>query len=83
MEALRQESCKAARALMNWTAMDLATEAGVSIDTLRSFESGRSKTLSRENEAAIRKAFQENGVKFLATGDVSTGEGVAIDRDKD
>lgn len=77
MQALTQRECKAARALLDITAAELAQMAGVSPDTMRSFESGRSKTLSRENEALIRTALAEAGVQLMQPGDIAAGVGVA------
>lgn len=78
MQALTQQQCKAARALLDITAAKLAELAGVSPDTMRSFESGRSKTLSRENEALIREALSSEGIQFMNTGDVAEGPGVGV-----
>ena len=78
MNALDRGTCKAARMLIDWTAAQLAEAAAVSQDTLRSFESGRTRTLSRENEAAIRKALEAQGVQFLESGQVASGPGVAL-----
>lgn len=78
MDALERSTCKAARMLIDWTAAQLAEMADVSQDTLRSFESGRTRHLSRENEAAIRKALEAQGVQFLSSGQVATGPGVAL-----
>lgn len=65
LEPLDRTICKAARALLEWRAEDLAREAKLSLDTLRSFESGRTKTLSRESERAVRMAFMSAGVEFI------------------
>jgi len=81
LRALSQEDCKAARAYLNWKAGDLAEAAGVSIDTLRSFESGRSKTLSASNQAAVVKALEAQGIQFLEDGQVAAGPGVAMKGD--
>jgi len=78
MDALDRGTCKAARMLIDWTGAQLADAAAVSQDTLRSFESGRTRTLSRENEAAIRKALEAQGVQFLESGQVAIGPGVAL-----
>jgi hypothetical protein len=74
---LDRTTCKAARALLDWTAGGLAAAAGISSDTLRSFESGRTKSLSRENERAVRTALREAGVQILDAGDAADGPGVA------
>ena len=77
MEALDRSTCKAARALVEWTAAQLGEAASVPVDTIRSFESGRTRTLSRDNESAIRKALQACGVQFLNAGSVAGGPGLA------
>ena len=58
----------------------MAEAAGISIDTLRSFESGRSKTLSATNQAALIEAFKTQGIQFLEDGDNAEGVGVALKR---
>lgn len=78
MQALDRNTCKAARALVDWTASELGEKSAVPIDTIRSFESGRTKMLSRDNERSIRKALEAGGVQFLDTGQVSTGIGVVL-----
>ena len=77
MLPLTRESCKAARALVNWTAAKLGEAAGVPVDTIRSFESSRTRTLNRENEFAIRKAFEVEGIQFLEAGAIARGSGVS------
>ena len=69
---------RSARGLVDWSATDLAKRSNVSIDTIRSFESGRTKSLTATNQEAIRVAFVEAGVQFLESGDVATGPGVAL-----
>ena len=81
MIELTQALCKAARGLMEWTAMDLAGASGISIDTLRSFESGRTQRLGRDNEALVIRAFEERGVEFIPEN--GGGAGVRLrDRSK-
>ena len=62
---LTSKLTKAARALAGWTALDLSTASGVPHDTIRSFESGRTKTLTAVNERAIITAFEAAGVAFI------------------
>ena len=45
--------------------MDLSNASGVPIDTIRSFESGRTKSLNDVNERAIVTAFDAAGVVFI------------------
>lgn len=74
MNPLDRRVCKAARSLLDWTAAALSTAAGVPTDTVRSFESGRTKSLSRPNEAAIVEAFRKAGVVFVP----ENGGGVGV-----
>ena len=78
MRALTQKDSKAARAYLNWTASELAEKSEVSIDTLRSFESGRSKSLSAGYQAQVVEAFEKAGIQFLEDGSVAAGPGVAL-----
>ena len=78
MAVLTAQLCKAARALVDWKATDLSAKSGVPLDTLRSFESGRTKTLRAENDAAVRAALRVVGVVFLSPGDGVEGEGVEL-----
>ena len=75
---LTKEICKAARQLIGWTTKQLSEESGVSFDTLRSFESGRSKSLNAFNQEAVQKTLERAGVQFLEGGDIASGNGVAI-----
>lgn len=62
---LTQRLNRAARGLLGWTVADQTEASGVSSDTLRSFESGRTKRLSRENETAAIAAFEANGLVLI------------------
>ncbi len=66
MTELTQALCKAARGLLEWSIKDLSETSGVSLDTLRSFESGRTRRLSRANEAQIIVTFEGHGLAFIA-----------------
>ncbi|RWR31498.1 transcriptional regulator [Sinirhodobacter populi] len=78
MDVLTANLCKSGRTLIAWTAQALADASSVPIDTIRSFESGRTRALSRDNEAAIRRALEAQGVQFLEGGQVAAGPGVAL-----
>ena len=56
----------------------LSEVSDVPLDTIKSFESGRSKFLSAANQDAVQKALEAAGVQFLEGGDVSGGSGVAL-----
>ncbi|WP_424944302.1 helix-turn-helix domain-containing protein [Aliiroseovarius crassostreae] len=75
---ITKEISKAARGLVGWSANNLAVAAGISPDTIRSFESGRTRSLSAENQDAVKKALEAAGVQFLESGDAATGPGVAL-----
>lgn len=75
---LTKQTCKAARMLLEWKANDLADAAGISPDTVRSFESGRTKSLSASNQEAVIRAFEAEGIQFLDNGDLASGPGVAL-----
>ena len=75
---ITKEISKAARGLVGWSANRLADEAGISPDTIRSFESGRTGSLSAANQEAVQKSLEAAGVQFLENGDVAAGTGVAM-----
>jgi transcriptional regulator with XRE-family HTH domain len=71
---------RAARALIGWSQEVLAEASGVSISTIRDFESGR-RDASPENLQAMRKALQQRGgVEFLPDDD-DAGPGVRLARE--
>jgi DNA-binding XRE family transcriptional regulator len=78
MQALDKATCKAARSFVDWTASELGQAAGVPVDTIRSFESGRTRNLSRDNEAAIRSALEARGIHFIETGQIAAGPGLTF-----
>lgn len=65
---------RAARALLRWTAQDLADAAGVGVATLRRMEvmegvpSGQVRTLM-----AIKAALESAGIEFIGTPDDKPG----------
>jgi transcriptional regulator with XRE-family HTH domain len=59
--------CRAARALLDWTQDDLAAAAQVGVVTLRQFERGVSQP-RRAIVAALRRALEEAGVRFIDRG---------------
>jgi transcriptional regulator with XRE-family HTH domain len=69
---------RAARALIGWSQENLAEQSGISISTVRDFESGR-RDAAPENEQAIRKALEkQGGIKFLPR-DKNAGPGVRLE----
>jgi len=76
-EFLLGAQIRAARALLNWTAADLAVKASLGLNTIRRAEAINGKTaLTAANELAIRRVLEEAGVRFIdANGD---GPGVRL-----
>lgn len=57
---------RAARALLRWTALDLAVASKVGVATIRRVEVVDGEIpVTRANEAAIRQAFENAGVEFI------------------
>jgi DNA-binding XRE family transcriptional regulator len=55
--------CRAARALLNWTQGELAGRSGVSIGTIRGFETDQTSPIPA-TLAALRQALEKAGVEF-------------------
>ena len=68
------EQIRAARAMLKWTADDLAKKSEIGVATIRRLEimnglpSGQARVLS-----AIQKALEEGGVEFIGTPDQQPG----------
>jgi hypothetical protein len=60
------EQCRAARAWLDWTILELASRAKVGDSTIRSFEAGK-RTPIQNNLDAIRRALEEEGMIFTYT----------------
>ena len=73
------EQIRAARALLGWTAADLAEKSGVSYPTIQRLDATKGVATGRhETVEAIRKALETQGVQFLEAGQVAAGPGVAM-----
>ncbi len=71
---------RSARALIDWSQERLAHESGVSISTIRDFESGR-RDPARENlQAIVRTLAAIGAVRFLSE-DENLGPGVRLTKD--
>jgi transcriptional regulator with XRE-family HTH domain len=55
---------RGARGILEWTQGRLATEAGVSLSTVKDFESGR-RTPIGNNLSAMQRAFEAAGIEFI------------------
>ena len=57
---------RAARALLNWSAVDLAQNSSVGVNTIRRAEVAKERTsLTAANDLAIRRALESSGVEFI------------------
>jgi ribosome-binding protein aMBF1 (putative translation factor) len=64
--ALSSAQIRAARALLRWSAADLAREATLGANTIRRAEVAEGRTsLTAANELAVRRAFESAGVEFI------------------
>ncbi|GAB5447168.1 helix-turn-helix domain-containing protein [Gymnodinialimonas sp.] len=73
------EQIRAARALLGWTASDLAQAAGVSYPTVQRMDATQGPVGGRHATViAIREALERDGIQFLQGGETANGQGVAI-----
>ena len=66
MVILTPAACRAARALLGWSAKDLVREAGVSARTVSAVETGRA--FGVEAEKKIKAAFSQRDVEITNEG---------------
>jgi hypothetical protein len=63
---LTSAQIRAARALVRWSALQLANESAVGVTTIRRAELTGSETkLTRVNDQAIRRVLEAAGVEFI------------------
>ena len=63
---LSSPQIRAARALIRWSAEDLAKETALSVTTIRRAELAESETsLTSANDRAIRQALEAAGIEFI------------------
>jgi transcriptional regulator with XRE-family HTH domain len=63
---LTSAQIRAARALIRWSALELAERSGVGVTTIRRAELTASETkLTRVNDQAIRRTLEEAGIEFI------------------
>ena len=87
---LTSAQIRAARALIRWSAQELADASSVGVTTIRRAELTQSETkLTRANDQAIRRALEAAGVEFIdaegggpgvSTGFIATAMDLAIAR---
>ena len=65
-EASDQRQMRAARALLRWSAEDLARESAVGVATIRRAETTENETsMTAANDLAVRRALETAGVEFI------------------
>ena len=73
------EQIRAARALLKWSARELAEASGIGWATVQRLESRDGPLMGYEQtHDSIRRALEEQGVQFLEGGQVAAGPGVAL-----
>jgi predicted transcriptional regulator len=71
----REKQVKAARCLLGWSQRDLARRARVGLSTVADFERGARDPI-HNNVAAIMRALEEGGIKFVPNGVLMREAGV-------
>ena len=65
-KSLTSAQIRAARALVRWSAEDLAKEAALGLATIRRAENADAKTsMTNANDLAVRRALESAGVEFI------------------
>jgi hypothetical protein len=65
-KALTSAQIRAARALIRWSAEDLARESAVSVTTIRRAElTDRETSMTTANDRAVRRALESAGIEFI------------------
>ena len=65
-KGLTSSQIRAARALLRWSAEDLARESALGLNTIKRAELAEDKTsLTVANDLAVRRALEATGVEFI------------------
>ena len=76
---IKGNQIRAGRALIRWSAEDLARASKLGIATIRRAEAAEdSLPITSANADAIHRALEAAGVQFLGPHDAATGPGVAL-----
>ena len=67
---------RGARGMLNWSMLELAKAAQVSVSTIKRVEDGAAQSVSDKTMALIRDALELEGVRFLV--DDGTGPGMRL-----
>lgn len=74
MPSISPSQIRAARGMLDWSMMDLAKAAQVSISTVKRFEVEGTQSVSDQTAALMREALESAGIRFLA----DEGEGPGL-----
>ena len=75
VKGLRSFQIRAARALLRWSADDLARESALGLNTIKRAELAEDETsLTQANDLAVRRALEAAGVIFID----ANGEGPGV-----
>ena len=78
VKPLRSSQIRAARAVLRWTAEDLAREASLGLNTVKRAELADDETsLTLSNDLALRRALEAAGVIFIDENGIS-GPGLRL-----
>ena len=81
VKGLSSSQIRAARALLRWSADDLARESALGLNTIKRAELADDKTsLTVANDLAVRRALEAAGIEFIE--DNGGGEGVRFRKSK-
>ena len=74
VKGLSSSQIRAARALLRWSAEDLARESALELNTIKRAELAEDKTsLTVANDLAVRRALEAAGVEFIMRTAVGRG----------
>jgi hypothetical protein len=76
MSEFSPQTCRAARALIGWTAADLAARAEIGIATVKRFELGGD--VRRSSAEAMRNALRDADVVFIEKDTASPNGGPGV-----
>ena len=66
VKGLSSSQIRAARALLRWSAQDLARESALGLNTIKRAELAENKTsLTVANDLAVRRALEAAGIEFI------------------
>jgi transcriptional regulator with XRE-family HTH domain len=65
MKSLTSAQIRAARALLRWSAEDLAREAALGLATIRRAENVEVHSMTAANDLTVRHALEAAGVEFI------------------